>query len=93
MAEPDDEREEKQKPEDLFTDLDKFFAPIEEDWPEEAGESAEEAPGEGDAALEEWTGPKIRIPDEEELLGDETATPTEEPAPAAATRGSSMAPA
>lgn len=92
MAEPDDEREEKQKPEDLFTDLDKFFAPIEEDWPEEAGESAEEVPDEGDAALEEWTGPKIRIPDEEELLGDETASPTEEPASAAATKGEEDSP-
>jgi phosphatidate cytidylyltransferase len=91
VAEPDDEREEKQKPEDLFTDLDKFFAPIEEDWPEETGESAEEIPDEGDAALEEWTGPKIRIPDEEELLGGETSPP-EEPASASATRGEEDSP-
>jgi phosphatidate cytidylyltransferase len=93
VAEPDDEREEKQKPEDLFTDLDKFFAPIEEDWPEEAGESGEEGDAdEGDAALEEWTGPKIRIPDEEELLGDETASPTEEPASVSATSGEEDSP-
>jgi hypothetical protein len=44
MAEPDDERD--QKPEDLFTDLDKFFAPIEDDdWPEE-GKSEESATAE-----------------------------------------------
>jgi phosphatidate cytidylyltransferase len=94
VAEPDDERDEKQKPEDLFTDLDKFFAPIEEDWPEEEvpGESSEEVPDEGDAALDEWTGPKIRIPDEEELLGDEAAGPTEEPASASATRAEDDSP-
>jgi phosphatidate cytidylyltransferase len=75
MAEPDDERD--QKPEDLFTDLDKFFAPIEDDdWPEEESAeepAAEKAPDEGD--LEDWTAPKIDIPDEEELLGAEEASP------------------
>jgi CDP-diglyceride synthetase len=78
MAEPDDERD--QKPEDLFTDLDKFFAPIEDDdWPE--GETAEESakerkvPDEGEADLEDWTGPRIDIPDEEELLGAEGVAP------------------
>ena len=82
MAEPDDERE--QKPEDLFTDLDKFFAPIEDDdWPQEekSEESAraEKAPEEGD--LEDWTGPRIDIPDEEELLGVEETPPPGDAAP------------
>jgi phosphatidate cytidylyltransferase len=83
MAEPDDERD--KKPEDLFTDLDKFFAPVEDDdWPEEGTpeetKTAEKAPDEGD--LEDWTAPKIDIPDEEELLGSEEAPPppTEGPA-------------
>jgi phosphatidate cytidylyltransferase len=81
MAEPDDERE--QKPEDLFTDLDRFFAPIEDDdWPE--GESAEESaragkvPDEDEADLEDWTGPRIDIPHEEELLGAEEVAPEPE---------------
>jgi phosphatidate cytidylyltransferase len=81
MAEKDDERD--QKPEDLFTDLDKFFAPIEDDdWPE--GESAEESasagkvPDEGEADLEDWTGPKIDIPEEEELRGAEEVAPEPE---------------
>ena len=77
MAEPDDERE--QKPEDLFTDLDKFFAPIEdEDWPEEEGSEEpppERAPDEGQADLGDWTSPKIDIPGEEELLGTEAGAP------------------
>jgi phosphatidate cytidylyltransferase len=76
MAEPDDDREEKEKPEDLFTDLDKFFAPIEDDWPEEEevrgpSTETERVPDEREAGLDEWTGPKIRIPDEEELVGEE----------------------
>lgn len=73
MAEPDDERE--QRPEDLFTDLDKFFAPLEDDdWPEGEAEETEQrakAP-EGEAALEDWAPPKIDVPEEEELLGEET---------------------
>lgn len=65
MAEPDEGREE--RPEDLFEDLDKFFAPIKEDWPE--GEEAEEAEeGEAPAVLEDWAGPQIDLPAEEELL-------------------------
>src|SRR5918999_1860510 len=76
MAEPDDERD--KKPEDLFTDLDKFFAPVEDDdWPEEEGaeeaETAQKASEEGD--LEDWTVPKIDIPAEEELLGGEETPP------------------
>jgi phosphatidate cytidylyltransferase len=85
MPEPDDER--KEKPEDLFTDLDKFFAPIEEeDWPEEepAEESAraDKVPDEGEAALEDWTGPTIEIPDEEELLGPGAGAPPPAEGPA-----------
>lgn len=77
MAEPDDERD--KKPEDLFTDLDKFFAPIEDDdWPEEESTedatAAEKAPDEGD--LEDWTAPKINIPGEEELLSEEASPPS-----------------
>lgn len=71
MAEPDDERE--QKPEDLFTDLDKFFAPIEEDdWPgvdSEESEQEPKVPDEAEATLKDWTAPKIDIPGEEELFG------------------------
>lgn len=82
MAEPDDEREKKEKPEDLFSDLDKFFAPIEEDdWPEEGvsekAAETERIPDQGAGDLDDWTGPRIRIPDEEELLGE--ASPEEGP--------------
>jgi CDP-diglyceride synthetase len=74
MAEPDDERE--QRPEDLFTDLDKFFAPLEDDdWPEGEAEKTEQeakAPDEGEDALEDWAPPKIDVPDEEELVGEGT---------------------
>jgi phosphatidate cytidylyltransferase len=82
VAEPDDEREKKEKPEDLFSDLDKFFAPIEEDdWPEEGvsekAAETERIPDQGAGDLDDWTGPRIRIPDEEELLGE--ASPEEGP--------------
>lgn len=81
MAEPDDERE--QRPEDLFTDLDKFFAPLEDDdWPEGEAEETEEkakAPDEGEGGLEDWAPPKIDVPDEEELLGEGTLEDSDSP--------------
>lgn len=92
MAEPDDERERKEKPEDLFSDLDKFFAPIEDDdWPEEEipseGEKRERIPEQAEGSLDDWTGPKISIPEEEELLGKESEASSEEAAPAAEDEG------
>jgi phosphatidate cytidylyltransferase len=92
VAEPDDEREQKETPEDLFTDLDKFFAPIEDDdWPEEEipgeGEEKGRISEQGEGGFDDWTGPKIRIPDEEELLGQESEAVTEAAPPGAEDEG------
>ncbi len=83
MGEPPDEREKKPGDEDLFEDLDEFFAPLEDaGWPEgeagqgEAGE--EQAPARpaetedlpaGTEALEEWD-VAIEVPGAEELLAE-----------------------
>lgn len=68
---PEDERDE-HGIDDLFGDLDEFFAPLEgEEWSEEEGEAAAPASPGADPAVEqvEDFAPKIDIPDEEELLG------------------------
>jgi phosphatidate cytidylyltransferase len=77
VAGPDDKRDEReQRPEDedLFEDLDEFFAPLQDSgWPEDqAGEEEQAAPGETDTAgepgaLEDWD-VAIEVPDEDELL-------------------------
>ncbi|HUG88304.1 MAG TPA: phosphatidate cytidylyltransferase [Actinomycetota bacterium] len=76
------EDEKREGVDDLFGDLDDFFAPIDDvDWPEEgqaeAGEEAEEAEAPADAGEpddEEWA-PAIDIPDEEELVGEAEIEP------------------
>ncbi|MDQ3991372.1 MAG: hypothetical protein M3245_03560, partial [Actinomycetota bacterium] len=90
MAGPEEDRP--QNPEDLFEDLDRFFAPIEEDeWlsgepdpslVEPAAPAADPYAPEGSLpeGLDDWA-PEIAIPDAGELLGDEGLG---EPAPPAA---------
>jgi phosphatidate cytidylyltransferase len=85
VADPPDERARRPEDEDLFEDLDEFFAPIEdlpdeEAFPEEARRPAAEEPRESDAEgqngeqaaeepLEEF-GVDIDIPEEDELLAE-----------------------
>lgn len=91
MAGPRDERDEgERRPEDqdLFEDLDEFFAPLEgTDWPE--GEEGEEAAEEGggptppppaaEGPLEDFE-VDIDVPDESELLGQAEGPSPEAPA-------------
>jgi phosphatidate cytidylyltransferase len=79
VAEPPDEREKKAGDEDLFEDLDEFFAPLDETgWPEEgqpadvppAPPSEAEETAAGDEALEDWD-VAIEVPEEDELLAGE----------------------
>lgn len=100
MAEPPDEREKKPGDEDLFEDLDEFFAPLEDaGWPEGEGEAGEGEAGEDQArarpaetedlsagaeALEDWD-VAIEVPGAEELLAE--GAEGAEPADAAAEAG------
>src|SRR5919108_4664988 len=87
MGQPPEERERDRRDEDLFEDLDDFFAPLEDTgWPEgeegdvpETPAPAADEPGEGTAALEDWD-VAIDVPEADELLA--TSTEDEEPAQA-----------
>ena len=95
MVGPDDHRDD--DGEDLFEDLDRFFAPIKDtDWPEEeppppaeAEQPAEQpdapptpaASAEDEDILGGWGGPQIDIPDPEELVGDLFPEPEPEAEP------------
>jgi phosphatidate cytidylyltransferase len=82
MAGPEDPRRRGQEGEDLFEDLDQFFAPLEEgEWPaEDRGERpASEAPGEPESQgaagpVEDWD-LEIEVPEEEELLAEGLGPP------------------
>jgi phosphatidate cytidylyltransferase len=73
MAGPEDRRRPGREDEDLFEDLDQFFAPLDEsEWPEQApGQSPTSQPsGEAqgpEAPVEDWD-LEIDVPEEEELL-------------------------
>lgn len=94
MAGPEDRRRPGQEGEELFEDLDQFFAPLDEsEWPEEGpGESPPPEPP-GGAETPEAPGPvedwdlEIDVPDEEELLaeapGEDGEAEKEEAPPAA----------
>ena len=72
-----DREEDNSDVEDLFGDLDEFFAPIDEvEWPEGEEPEAEDVPvpAEGE---EEWA-PEIEIPEEGQLLGAEAAAESDE---------------
>jgi phosphatidate cytidylyltransferase len=86
MAGPQDQR--RPEGEDLFEDLDQFFAPLNDpDWPEEGQTppEGEPAPGEteGTAAeegIEDWD-VEIEVPAEEELVAEEPVDVTAEDRP------------
>jgi phosphatidate cytidylyltransferase len=96
VADSRDEGERRPEDQDLFEDLDEFFAPLEgTDWPEgeEGKEGAEEGtppappPAAAEGPLEDWE-VDIEVPDESELLGqtegpEAARTPAEEPEPEA----------
>lgn len=85
MAGPEDRRG-KQEGEELFEDLDEYFAPLEEgEWPE--GEQRAEAPvgaptgpepADGGGSVEDWE-LEIEVPAEDELLAEEPGTASQEP--------------
>lgn len=82
MAGPEDQRRRGQEGEDLFEDLDQFFAPLEEgEWPaEDQGEGpSSETPGEPEpqeaaGPVEDWD-LEIEVPEEEELLAEGLGPP------------------
>ena len=95
MGQPPEDRERDGRDEDLFEDLDDFFAPLEEaDWPEGAeGEIPETPPGpaaEEPAALEDWD-VAIDVPEADELVSTGEADPVER-APAEAPEPGEEAP-
>jgi phosphatidate cytidylyltransferase len=78
MAGPEDKRPPGQEDEDLFEDLDEFFAPLEEtEWPGEGTTPPEPESPSGSSAegpAEEWD-LEIDLPDEAELLAEEAESP------------------
>jgi len=91
VAGPEDRRKQdpdEADPEDLFEDLDSFFAPIQDpDWPtagdEGQGPAAPQPPeaGPGEDPLGDWAGPTIDLPGEHELVGPPAGPPPTPPPP------------
>jgi phosphatidate cytidylyltransferase len=82
MAGPEDQRRRGQEGEDLFEDLDQFFAPLEEgEWPAEdqgegpsSGTPGEPESQEPEGPVEDWD-LEIEVPEEEELLAEGLGPP------------------